>query len=136
MATSKLPVAVPGSTYAERAAQIIQLFVGADIAPATVLRLCNEAYATFAHPAVVPLVQVNHHDFVQELFHGPTLAFKDVALQLVGRMFDEVLREQGRHQARESGPHNDDIGIHEPTLARMPPSRPASPADSSHPRRQ
>ena len=92
----KLPVAVPGSTYAERAAQIIQLFVGADIAPATVLRLCNEAYATFAHPAVVPLVQVNHHDFVQELFHGPTLAFKDVALQLVGRMFDEVLREQGR----------------------------------------
>ncbi len=91
-----LPARPAGSSYAERAAQIIQLFVGDEIAPATVLRLCNEAYAAFAHPAVVPLVQVNHHDFVQELFHGPTLAFKDVALQLVGRLFDEVLREQGR----------------------------------------
>lgn len=91
-----LPPRVPGSTYAERAAQIIQLFVGDDIAPDTVLRLCNEAYATFAHPAVVPLVQLHDEHFVQELFHGPTLAFKDVALQLVGRMFDEVLRARGQ----------------------------------------
>lgn len=91
-----LPPRIPGSTYAERAAQVIQLFVGDDIAPATVLRLCNEAYATFAHPAVVPLVQLEHDHFVQELFHGPTLAFKDVALQLVGRMFDEVLRARGQ----------------------------------------
>ena len=91
-----LPPRIPGSTYAERAAQIIQLFVGDDIAPATVLRLCNEAYATFAHPAVVPLVQLEHDHFVQELFHGPTLAFKDVALQLVGRLFDEVLRARGQ----------------------------------------
>jgi len=91
-----LPARVPGSTYAQRAAQVIQLFVGDDIAPATVQRLCDEAYATFAHPAVVPLVQLHDEHFVQELFHGPTLAFKDVALQLVGRMFDEVLREQGR----------------------------------------
>ena len=91
-----LPPRAPGSTYAERAAQIIQLFVGDEIAPATVARLCDEAYATFAHPAVVPLVQVDAEHFVQELFHGPTLAFKDVALQLVGRMFDEVLRARGQ----------------------------------------
>ncbi|MEI8238298.1 MAG: threonine synthase [Actinomycetota bacterium] len=91
-----LPPRVPGSTYAQRAAQIIQLFVGDDLAPATVQRLCDEAYGTFAHPAVVPLVQLGHHHFVQELFHGPTLAFKDVALQLVGRMFDEVLRARGQ----------------------------------------
>ncbi|MDO8389329.1 MAG: threonine synthase [Actinomycetota bacterium] len=91
-----LPARVPGSSYAQRAAQVIQLFVGDDLAPATVQRLCDEAYATFDHPAVVPLVQLHHEHFVQELFHGPTLAFKDVALQLVGRMFDEVLREQGR----------------------------------------
>ncbi|CAB4363352.1 MAG: threonine synthase [Actinobacteria bacterium] len=91
-----LPACSPGATYAERAAQIIQLFVGDDLSADTVLRLCNEAYATFAHPAVVPLVQLQHGHFVQELFHGPTLAFKDVALQLVGRMFDAVLREQGR----------------------------------------
>ena len=87
---------LPGASYSERAAQVIQLFVGDDIAPATVQRLCDEAYATFAHPAVVPLVQLHHEHFVQELFHGPTLAFKDIALQLVGRLFDEVLRERGR----------------------------------------
>ncbi len=91
-----LPAARPGATYAERAAQIVQLFVGDELAPTTVQRLCNEAYATFAHPAVVPLVQLHDGHFVQELFHGPTLAFKDVALQLVGRLFDEVLRARGQ----------------------------------------
>ena len=91
-----MPERVPGSTYAERAAQIIQLFVGDDLPASTVLRLCNEAYGTFAHQSVVPLVQLDHHHFVMELFHGPTLAFKDVALQLVGRLFDEVLRARGQ----------------------------------------
>ena len=91
-----LPAAAVGATYAQRAAQIIQLFVGDDLAPPTVQRLCDEAYATFAHPEVVPLVNVRDGDYVQELFHGPTLAFKDIALQLVGRMFDEVLRTRGQ----------------------------------------
>jgi len=91
-----LPPRSPGATYAQRAAQVIQLFVGDDLPAATVQRLCDEAYATFAHPAVVPLVQLHDEHFVQELFHGPTLAFKDVALQLVGRLFDEVLRERGQ----------------------------------------
>jgi threonine synthase len=91
-----LPAREPGSSYADRAAQIIQLYVGDELPPNTVQRLCREAYATFVHPAVVPLVQLHDHHFVQELFHGPTLAFKDVALQLVGRMFDEVLRARGR----------------------------------------
>lgn len=91
-----LPARIPGSSYAERAAQIIQLFVGDELPPATVLRLCREAYGTFAQPSVVPLVQLDHHHFVMELFHGPTLAFKDVALQLVGRLFDEVLKARGQ----------------------------------------
>jgi threonine synthase len=91
-----LPPAEPGATYAQRAAQVMQLFVGDDIAEADLLRLCEEAYATFAHPAVVPLVQTGDHDFVQELFHGPTLAFKDVALQLVGRLFDLVLASRNQ----------------------------------------
>ncbi|MBI4884387.1 MAG: threonine synthase [Actinobacteria bacterium] len=92
----EIPPPVVGATYSQRAAQVIQLFVGGDLSPPTVERLCDEAYATFAHPAVVPLVQLHDRHFVQELFHGPTLAFKDVALQLVGRMFDEALRERGR----------------------------------------
>jgi threonine synthase len=91
-----LPPRAPGATYAQRAAQIIQLFVGDELPAATVQRLCDEAYGTFAHPAVVPLVQLHDHHFIEELFHGPTLAFKDVALQLVGRMFDEVLRARGQ----------------------------------------
>ena len=53
--------------------------------------LCRDAYAGFGHPAVVPLVQLDTSLFVQELFHGPTLAFKDMALQLLGRLFDHVL---------------------------------------------
>ena len=70
--------------------------------------MCADAYATFAHPAVAPLVQIGDEHFVQELFHGPTLAFKDVALQLVGRMFEHVLSRAGspRHDRRR------DVGRH------------------------
>ena len=91
-----LPARLPHATYADRAAQVIAPFVGDDISPDLLVDLCRQAYATFAHPAVVPLVQIDDGHFVQELFHGPTLAFKDVALQLVGRLFDHVLAEQGR----------------------------------------
>ena len=82
------------ATYAQLAAAVIAPFVGDDVDRATLDRLCDEAYATFRHPATVPLVQVDDHHFVQELFHGPTLAFKDVALQLVGRLFDHVLTQR------------------------------------------
>ena len=87
-----LPPSRPGMSYAARAAQVMAPFVGDDVRDLEAL--CSQAYATFAHDAVVPLVQVGDAHFVQELFHGPTLAFKDVALQLVGRMFDQVLRER------------------------------------------
>ena len=83
-------------TYAERAAEVMAPFVAPDLDRATLDRLCHEAYATFRHAAVVPLVQIGHRQWVQELFHGPTLAFKDVALQLVGRMFDHVLAERSQ----------------------------------------
>jgi threonine synthase len=82
--------------YAQRAAQIMQLFVGDDIAPDALTSMCVAAYDVFDHPAVVPLVQIGDDHFVQELFHGPTLAFKDVALQLVGRLFEHVLTQQDR----------------------------------------
>ncbi|MEO5901244.1 MAG: threonine synthase [Ilumatobacteraceae bacterium] len=91
-----LPPAIAGATYAERSAQVIAPFIGDDLDDVTLLRLCREAYAAFRHPAVVPLVQLDDQLFVQELFHGPTLAFKDVALQLVGRLFDHVLGQRGQ----------------------------------------
>ena len=82
-------------TYVERAVEVMLPFVEPDLDEITLTRLCAEAYGTFRHPAVTPLVQLDHRHWVQELFHGPTLAFKDVALQLVGRMFDHVLAQRG-----------------------------------------
>src|SRR5262249_52720949 len=83
--------AMRGLPYHALAARVIQLFVGSSIPSATLAALCRDAYAGFGHPAVVPLVQLETNLFVHELFHGPTLSFKDMALQLVGRMFDHVL---------------------------------------------
>ena len=58
-------------------------------------RLVREAYATFRHEAVCPIVQLGANSFLLELFHGPTLAFKDVAMQLLARLMDHVLAERG-----------------------------------------
>ena len=87
--------AMRGLPYHALAARVIQPFVGESIPSATLAALCQDAYAGFGHPAVVPLVQIETGLFVQELFHGPTLAFKDMAMQLLGRLFDHVLAERG-----------------------------------------
>ncbi len=79
--------------YHALAARIMQPFVGTSIPFAVLETICRDAYAGFGHPAVVPLVQLESHLFVQELFHGPTLAFKDMAMQVLGRLFDHVLTE-------------------------------------------
>ena len=81
-------------SYAETAAAVMSPFVGDEIPAATFSALCADAYATFRHDAVVPLVQIGANEWLLEQFHGPTLAFKDVALQLVGRLFDHVLGER------------------------------------------
>jgi threonine synthase len=79
-----------GRPYWEVAVEVIRPFVGGEITDADLGRMANEAYATFRHPAVVPLTQIGPHQFVLELFHGPTLAFKDVAMQLISRLMDYV----------------------------------------------
>jgi threonine synthase len=80
--------------YAELAAQVIHPFMGETISLDTLRTLCDRAYAHFDHPARVPLVQLDQNLWVQELFHGPTLAFKDMALQLLGQLFEHVLTER------------------------------------------
>ncbi len=85
-----------GRPYWEVAVEIIQPFVGGEISSADLGRMANEAYATFRHPAVVPLDQSGPNQFVLELFHGPTLAFKDVAMQLLARLMDHVLAQRGQ----------------------------------------
>jgi threonine synthase len=75
--------------------QVISPFVGDDIDQGTLSRLITEAYDTFRHPDVVPIVDLEPGHQLMELFHGPTLAFKDVALQLLGRLFDHILSSRG-----------------------------------------
>ena len=87
---------LPAGDYATRAAAVMQPFIGDEISPEVFARLCSHAYGSFRHPDVVPLVQVDDDHWLLELFHGPTLAFKDVALQLIGQLFDHVLGLQNR----------------------------------------
>ncbi len=86
--------ALRGLPYPELAARVIAPFTEGSIAYAPLLAMCQAAYAGFNHPAIVPLVQLGPDLWVQELFHGPTLAFKDMALQLLGRLFDHVLGDR------------------------------------------
>ncbi|MEM7068917.1 MAG: threonine synthase [Pseudomonadota bacterium] len=83
-------------SYAENAKTILSPFVDGEIPEATFGKMVDEAYATFHHPAVAPLIQIGPDHWVMELFHGPTLAFKDIAMQLLGRMMDYVLAENGK----------------------------------------
>ncbi|MXO51118.1 threonine synthase [Erythrobacter gaetbuli] len=88
--------AMRGLPYAELAARVMEPFVEGSLTPERLRELTERAYGRFAHKAVTPLVQLDEQHWVLELFHGPTLAFKDVALQLLGLLFEEFLsREEG-----------------------------------------
>jgi len=89
--------AMRGQSYQEIAFRVIEPFTAGEIEPEALRAMIDEAYATFRHPAVVPLVQSGANAFVLELFHGPTLAFKDVAMQLIARLMDHVLAGRGEH---------------------------------------
>src|SRR5690606_29635857 len=82
-----------GRPYAEVAHAVISRFVGDEIDEATLGGIIDAAYATFRHPSVAPLVEIAPGQFVLELFHGPTLAFKDVAMQFLARVMDHILAE-------------------------------------------
>jgi threonine synthase len=84
-----------GRPYAEVAVEVIRPFVGNTISEAELSRMVREAYGSFRHPAVAPLTQLGPGSFLLELFHGPTLAFKDVAMQLLARLMDHALAARG-----------------------------------------
>ncbi|WP_375458773.1 threonine synthase [uncultured Enterovirga sp.] len=88
--------AFAGRPYPEVAAAVLRRLTGGEFADADLVRMIDDAYAGFRHPATCPLVQIGDGLFVQELFHGPTLAFKDVAMQLLGRMMESALAARGR----------------------------------------
>ena len=87
--------ALRGLGYGDLARRVMLPFLGGTIAEADFARLVGEAYAGFDDKAVVPLKELAQGEWLMELFHGPTLAFKDIALQLVGRLFDHVLKRRG-----------------------------------------
>jgi threonine synthase len=101
--------AMRGLAYPDLAVRLLTPFLGGEIAPAVFERLAREAYATFRHEAVCPIVQMGPNTFVLELFHGPTLAFKDVAMQLLARLMDHVLAERGQ-RATIAGATSGDTG--------------------------
>ncbi|MCH7860827.1 MAG: threonine synthase, partial [Proteobacteria bacterium] len=80
-----------GLSYVETAVRVMAPFTGDDLSEQELRALCEQAYGRFAQAAVTPLVQLDHRHFLLELFHGPTLAFKDVALQLLGLLFEKFL---------------------------------------------
>ncbi len=88
--------AMAGQSYEQVATRVMTPFLGGAVAEADFAAMVTETYEAFAHKAVAPLIQLDRNDWLLELFHGPTLSFKDYALQLVGRLFDVVLKRQGR----------------------------------------
>ncbi len=98
-----------GLPYPELAAKIIAPFAAGSIEYPDLLAMCRRAYAGFSHKAIAPLVQVDTNLYALELFHGPTLAFKDMALQLVGHLFEHVLAKRGE-KVRIVGATSGDTG--------------------------
>lgn len=87
--------ALRGASYAEIVTATCRPFVAGSLPDGVFERCVAAAYAGFAHPATAPLRQLAANDWLLELFHGPTLAFKDFALQLLGPLFAEVLERRG-----------------------------------------
>jgi len=89
--------ALKGLSYVDTAVAVMAPFVGDSLGREELRGLCQAAYGRFSHAAVVPLTQVDARNWLMELFHGPTLAFKDVALQLLGLLFERFLSHRDTH---------------------------------------
>jgi threonine synthase len=83
-----------GLPYSELAFNVISPFVAGAIPEADLKRIINTSYEAFRHQAIAPLVQTGHNEWVLELFQGPTLAFKDFALQFLGHLLDYILAKR------------------------------------------
>lgn len=86
-----------GRPYGDVVKAVLMPFLGGDLDEATLSDMIETAYAGFRHPAIAPLRQIDDNLFLLELFHGPTLAFKDLAMQLLGRLMEHALKQRGQH---------------------------------------
>ncbi len=87
----------PDEAYHVTAARIMKAFAGDTISLDVLTQLAEKAYAPFAHQSVAPLVQTGQNQWMMELHHGPTLAFKDVAMRFIAQIYDYVLGQRGEH---------------------------------------
>lgn len=91
--------AKPNESYVEIATRVLSAFASNALSEEDVRGLCERAYASFSHHAVTPLMQSGSNAFILELHHGPTLAFKDVAMQFIGQLYDLVLKRRGERMS-------------------------------------
>ena len=85
-----------GLSYQDLALKVMTPFVDGAIPPHDLKKLIDDSYSTFRHSGIAPLVQTGHNEWIMELFHGPTLAFKDFALQFLGNLLDYTLEKRNR----------------------------------------
>ncbi len=83
-----------GDSYVETATRVLSAFAGCTLSDNVIRDLATRAYAPFAHQSVAPLTEVGPGRFMLELHHGPTLAFKDVAMRLIAQLYDHVLEQR------------------------------------------
>ena len=88
-----------GLSYQELAFKVMSPFMAGEVPDDTLRELIDKAYSTFRHDAIAPLIQSGHNEFILELFQGPTLAFKDFALQFLGHLLDYVLKKRDQRVA-------------------------------------
>ena len=85
-----------GAGFQHVAKTVLMPFLGSDVRPERFAEIVDEAYGGFSHADIAPLVALDDGHYLLELFHGPTLAFKDVAMQLLARLMDDALRRRGQ----------------------------------------
>ena len=102
-------VALAEQSYPELALQVMKPFIGDAISETDLRKILSETYQQFRHPAIAPLKQLNRNEFLLELFHGPTIAFKDFALQFLGRILEHFL-ERNHKQLTIIGATSGDTG--------------------------
>lgn len=95
----RIDPADPNESYVDVATRIISAFADGELSDSVIRGICERAYASFSHQSVAPLVQTGPNHFMMELHHGPTLAFKDVAMQLIAQLFDHVLAARGERMS-------------------------------------
>jgi threonine synthase len=101
--------ALRGKSYKEIAKAVVWAFIENEIEYSDFEKIVDESYSTFHHAAVCPLVQIAPNEFILELFHGPTLAFKDIAMQFLARLMDHILQKK-RTKATIIGATSGDTG--------------------------